>query len=101
MCAARPGPGGASSSSSRSTLSVSGGSSSGVADWRSILFTYPGCAGLDRVEKRVGRRHALLGPLRQAVPVGAALLIRDVNRLRRPALHDLDLHRLAFHGAVL
>jgi hypothetical protein len=43
-------------------------------------------SGLDGVEKRVGRRHALLSPLRQPIPPGAALLIWDVNRLGWPAL---------------
>src|SRR5688572_24730434 len=58
-------------------------------------------SGLDGVEKRVGRRHALLSPLRQAIPAGAALLIWDVNRLGWPALHGIDLGRLALHRPVL
>src|SRR4051812_42038115 len=58
-------------------------------------------SGLDGVEKRVGRRHALLGPLRQAITAGPALLIWNVDRLRWPALHGLDLDLLALHGPVL
>ena len=50
---------------------------------------------LDGAEKRVGRRHALLDPLRQAITAGTALLIWNVNRLGWPALHGLDLDRLA------
>jgi len=53
------------------------------------------------VEKRVGRRHALLGQLPQAITPGAALLIWDVNRRGWPALHGLDLDRLALHRPVL
>ena len=56
---------------------------------------------LDGVEERVDRRHALLGPLRQAIPAGAALLVRDVNRFGWPALHRFHLDRLALHRPVL
>ena len=58
-------------------------------------------SGLNGVEKRVGRRHALLSPLRQAITAGRALAIWDVNRLGWPALHGFDLDRLALHRPVL
>ena len=56
---------------------------------------------LGGVAKRVGRRHALLSPLRQAIPAGAALLIWNVSRLGWPALHGIDLDRLALQRPVL
>jgi hypothetical protein len=58
-------------------------------------------SGVDGVEKRVGRRRALLSPLRQAIPAGAAPFIWDVNRLGWPALHGIDLDRLALQSPVL
>jgi hypothetical protein len=56
---------------------------------------------LDGVEKRVGRVHALLSPLCQAIAANAALVIGDVNRLGWPALHRLDLDRRALQRPVL
>lgn len=56
---------------------------------------------LDGVEKRVGRGHALLSPLCQAIAANAALVIGDVNGLGWPALHRLDLDRRALQRPVL
>jgi hypothetical protein len=61
----------------------------------------PVACELDGVEKRVGRGHALLSPLCQAIAANAALVIGDVNRLGWPALHRLDLDRRALQRPVL
>jgi hypothetical protein len=55
-------------------------------------------ADLDGVEKRVVRRHALPGPLRQAITPGGAFLIGEVDRFGWPALNRLNVDILPCMG---